>query len=112
MLVTIFYPCQCLKNFKGEILVENFRSCLKSEKASLPINTLFERPSNAMNSVIFSIGDVDFDFNVAIGGTALANRPTADPNVSVVIIEAGSYRLRDPKSRTPRLATTLYDDPT
>ncbi|KAL8695939.1 MAG: hypothetical protein Q9201_007896 [Fulgogasparrea decipioides] len=59
--------------------------------------------------------DEAFDFIIVGGGTAglvLANRLTTDPNISVLLIEAGSDRLVDPKIVTPGLATTLYNDPT
>ena len=41
----------------------------------------------------------------------LANRLTADPEVSVLFIEAGSDLLEDPKIKTLRLVTTLSNNP-
>lgn len=66
-----------------------------------------------MASVPSLSGDGNVDFIIVGGGTAglvLANRLTADPQVSVLVIEAGSDRLKDPKITTPGLATTLYND--
>ena len=68
-----------------------------------------------MTPTTASLNDAGFDFIIVGGGTAglvLANRLTADPKVSVLVIEAGSDRLEDPRITTPGLATTLYDDPT
>ena len=68
-----------------------------------------------MASTTSSLNDAAFDFIIVGGGTAglvLANRLTADPKVSVLVIETGSDRLKDPRIITPGLATTLYDDPT
>ena len=67
-----------------------------------------------MTSTTSSHNDAIFDFIIVGGGTAglvLANRLTVNPKVSVLVIEAGSDRLKDPKITTPGLATTLYDDP-
>ena len=67
-----------------------------------------------MSSERFSTFDEAFDFIIVGGGTAglvLANRLTTDPTVSVLVIEAGSDLLKDPKITTPGLATLLYDDP-
>lgn len=61
-----------------------------------------------------SIEDEAFDFIIIGGGTAglvLANRLTIDPKVSVLVIEAGADRLKDPKVTTPGLVSLLYDDP-
>ena len=58
-------------------------------------------------------GDGNVDFIIVGGGTSglvLANRLTADPQVSVLVIEAGSDRLKDPKITMPGLVTTLYND--
>ena len=42
----------------------------------------------------------------------LANRLTADPEVSVLVLEAASDRLEDTKIETPGLVTTtLYIEP-
>ncbi|KAL8725087.1 MAG: hypothetical protein Q9166_007581 [cf. Caloplaca sp. 2 TL-2023] len=60
------------------------------------------------------VTDKAFDYIIIGGGTAglvLANRLTADPHVSVLVIEAGSDRLKDPKITTPGLLTLTYDDP-
>lgn len=68
-----------------------------------------------MVSTTSSLNDAAFDFIVVGGATAglmLVNRLTADPKVSVLVIEAGSDRLKDPRITNPELATTLYDDPT
>ena len=67
-----------------------------------------------MTSGPSSIGDEAFDFIIVGGGTAglvLANRLTIEPKVSVLVIEAGSDLLKDPKVTTPGLTTLLYDDP-
>jgi choline dehydrogenase-like flavoprotein len=55
-----------------------------------------------------------FDFVVVGGGTSglvVATRLTEDPNVKVLVLEAGSNRLDDPRIVTPGLAASLYDDP-
>ena len=62
-----------------------------------------------------SINDESFDYIIVGGGTAglvLANRLTTDPDISVLVVEAGADRLKDPKITIPGLATTLYNDPT
>ncbi|KAL8671561.1 MAG: hypothetical protein Q9168_003946 [Polycauliona sp. 1 TL-2023] len=67
-----------------------------------------------MSSVSSSISNKAFDYIIIGGGTAglvLANRLTADPHVSVLVIEAGKDRLSDPKITTPGLLTLTYDDP-
>ena len=60
------------------------------------------------------IDDKVFDFIIVGGGTAglvLANRLSVDPKVSVLVIEAGVDRLKDPKITIPGLATLTYNDP-
>lgn len=61
-----------------------------------------------------SITEKSFDYIIVGGGTAglvLANRLTADPVVAILVIEAGSDRLSDPKITTPGLLTLTYNDP-
>ena len=67
-----------------------------------------------MTSAKSSIANEGVDFIIVgrgIAGLVLANRFTADPEVSVLFIEAGSDRLEDPKMKTLRLVTTLFNDP-
>jgi len=55
-----------------------------------------------------------FDFVIVGGGTSslvVAARLTEDPNVKVLVLEAGANRLDDPRITTPGLAASLYDDP-
>ena len=82
-------------------------------------------PSRQVYSTIMSasIGNPDltgfletekFDFVVVGGGTSglvVATRLTEDPGVKVLVLEAGSNRLEDPRIVTPGLAASLYDDP-
>lgn len=46
-----------------------------------------------------------------ISGLVLANRLTEDPNIQVLVLEAGKNRNKDPKIMIPGLATTTYNDP-
>jgi len=55
-----------------------------------------------------------FDFVIVGGGTSglvAAARLTEDPNVKVLVLEAGANRLDNPRIVTPGLAASLYDDP-
>ncbi|KAH7418086.1 putative aryl-alcohol dehydrogenase [Cadophora sp. MPI-SDFR-AT-0126] len=73
-----------------------------------------------MSSCIIHPDSIDFlnsekfDFVIVGGGTAglvVATRLTEDPNVKVLVLEAGANKLNDPRIVTPGLAASLYDDP-
>ena len=54
-----------------------------------------------------------FDFVIVGGGTAglvVANRLTEDPSVSVIVLEAGTNRLNDPRIMIPGLGVTTFED--
>ncbi|KFY63367.1 hypothetical protein V496_03996 [Pseudogymnoascus sp. VKM F-4515 (FW-2607)] len=60
------------------------------------------------------VEDVVFDFVVIGGGTSglvVANRLTEDPHVQVLVLEAGTNRLNDPRLMVPGLAIATYEDP-
>ena len=55
-----------------------------------------------------------FDFIVVGGGTAglvVASRLTEDPKISVVVLEAGTNRLGDPRITVPGLGMATFEDP-
>lgn len=55
-----------------------------------------------------------FDHVIIGGGTAgltLANRLTEDPNVKVLVVEAGADRSKDPLVLTPGLMGAMYGNP-
>ena len=58
--------------------------------------------------------DVAFDFVVIGGGTSglvVANRLTEDPHVQVLVLEAGTNRLNDPRLMAAGLGIATYEDP-
>ncbi|OBT67941.1 hypothetical protein VE03_02500 [Pseudogymnoascus sp. 23342-1-I1] len=60
------------------------------------------------------VEDVAFDFVVVGGGTSglvVANRLTEDPHVQVLVLEAGTNRLNDPRLMVPGLGIATYEDP-
>jgi choline dehydrogenase-like flavoprotein len=66
------------------------------------------------SSAISALAGKDFSIVIVGGGTAglvLANRLSEDPNVNVLVVEAGAERLADPKILTPGMMGTLYKDP-
>ena len=73
-----------------------------------------------MSSSIISPDSIDFldfekfDFVIVGGGTSglvVATRLTEDPDVKVLVLEAGANKLNDPRIVIPGLAPSLYDDP-
>ena len=64
--------------------------------------------------VFIMSADQEFDFVIVGGGTAglvVANRLTENPDNSVLVLEAGSDRLKDPRITIPGLTAALYDNP-
>ncbi|KAM3072529.1 hypothetical protein ACMFMG_009325 [Clarireedia jacksonii] len=56
----------------------------------------------------------NYDYIIVGGGTAgltIASRLSEDTNISVLVVEAGANRVKDPKILTPGLVGALYDNP-
>ncbi|KAF9895293.1 hypothetical protein FE257_000197 [Aspergillus nanangensis] len=57
---------------------------------------------------------VSFDFVVIGGGTSglvVANRLTENPKINVLVLEAGTNRLNDPRLQVPALGVATFEDP-
>lgn len=55
-----------------------------------------------------------YDYVVIGGGTSglvVASRLTEDPNITVLVLEAGSNKLDDNRITTPGLALATWDNP-
>lgn len=55
-----------------------------------------------------------YDYVIVGGGTSglvVASRLTENPNVHVLVLEAGANRLKDPRITTPGLALATWDNP-
>lgn len=55
-----------------------------------------------------------YDYVIVGGGTSglvVANRLTENPNVRVLVLEAGSNRVEDPRIAAPGLAVGTYGNP-
>ncbi|KAL2794656.1 GMC oxidoreductase-domain-containing protein [Aspergillus keveii] len=58
--------------------------------------------------------DASFDFVIVGGGTSglvVANRLSEDLDVRVLVLEAGTNRVNDPRIQIPGLAATTYENP-
>lgn len=54
----------------------------------------------------------EYDFVIVGGGTSglvVATRLSKDPNVQVLVVEAGENKIEDPRVKTPALFRALLD---
>lgn len=58
--------------------------------------------------------DAVFDYVIVGGGTSglvVANRLSEDPSIRVIVLEAGTNRLDDPRITIPGLGLATFEDP-
>lgn len=70
--------------------------------------------SNQDTSSTSGLASSTFDFIVVGGGLSglvVASRLTENPNIRVLVLEAGANKLTDPRITTQALALSTYHDP-